>query len=233
MDKDLFKLLYGDLNFEEAQNYFKGKIPITKAEFNKISEGYKQFAFTISGYTSIEIVNQFHDEILKAIENGTTIEHFKKEINTFLERKGYEGIDNFQADNIFRTNIQTAYNVGHYEQMTDKDVVSLRPYWRYEAVDDEDTRPTHRAMDGMVYPADHEVWDTWYPPNGYRCRCTVSSLSKRQVESRGLEVRDEMPPLVPDEGFHTNPAKKEFKPDISKYPEALKKAYDRLQNNDS
>lgn len=229
MDKDLFNLLYGNLEFEEATKYFQGKIPMTKAEFKQISEGYKQLAFTVSGYTSIEIVNQFYDQLLKAIENGTTIETFKSEVNTFLEKKGYEGVGNFQADNIFRTNIQTAYNVGHYESMSSKEVVSLRPYWQYVAVDDEDTRPTHRAMDGMVYPADHDVWDTWYPPNGYKCRCTVRSLSKRQIEAKGLEVRNELPPLVPDEGFHTNPAKKEFKPDVSEYPEALKKAYTRMQ----
>ncbi|WP_069997827.1 phage head morphogenesis protein [Cellulosilyticum sp. I15G10I2] len=229
MDKDLFNLLYGNLNFEEAEKYFQGKLPLTKEEYKQLSEGYKQLAFTISNYTSVEIVNQFYNEVLKAIENGTTIQVFKSEIDTFLAKKGYEGVGNFQADNIFRTNLQTAYNVGHYEQMAVPEVMKLRPYWQYYAVDDEDTRPTHRAMDGMVYPADHEVWDTWYPPNGYKCRCTVRSLSKRQVEAKELEIRSEMPPLVPDEGFHTNPAKKAFEPDIDKYPEPLKKAYIRMQ----
>jgi SPP1 gp7 family putative phage head morphogenesis protein len=232
MDKELFDLLYGGLSFEEAEKYFKGKLPITKDEYKKLEERYKKLAFTVSGYNSTEIVNQFYNEILKAIENGTTMETFREEVNTFLEKRGYEGISLFQADNIFRTNIQTAYNVGHYERMTDKDVMKLRPYWEYVAVDDGDTRPTHRAMDGMVYPADHEVWDVWYPPNGYKCRCTVRSLSKRQVEARRIKVVDEMPPITPDEGFHTNPAKEEFKPDVTKYPKALKKAYERIHKND-
>ena len=35
-----------------------------------------------------------------------------------------------QAGLIFRTNIQTAYNVGHYEQMTDPGVMKLRPVWQ-------------------------------------------------------------------------------------------------------
>ena len=44
-----------------------------------------------------------------------------KKINGFLvvkfndrEKREYEGITPYQAENIFRTNIQTAYNVGHY-----------------------------------------------------------------------------------------------------------------------
>ena len=52
-------------------------------------------------------------------------------MNEFLEAEGYEGLDPLQADLIFRTNIQTAYNVGHYEQMTDPGVMKLRPYWQY------------------------------------------------------------------------------------------------------
>ena len=91
-----------------------------------------------------------------------------------------------RVDLIFRTNIQTAYNVGHYEQMTDPGVMKLRPFWQYDAVNDTHTRPSHLAMDGKVFPADHPVWNTWFPPNGFRCRCTVRTLSKRQVEAREI-----------------------------------------------
>ena len=154
----------------------------------------------------------------------------------FLERQGYEGLTPFQADNIFRTNIQTAYQAGHYEQMTDPDVMRLRPYWQYDAVNDSHTRPSHLAMDGRVFPADSPVWDTWYPPNGFRCRCTVTTLSARQVKERGLKVETEAPQaadigdgrivqVLPDPSFRHNPAKRPFKPDLEGYPEALKRAY--------
>ena len=114
-------------------------------------------------------------------------------MNEFLASEGYEGLDPLQADLIFRTNIQTAYNVGHYEQMTDPGVMKLRPYWQYDAVNDAHTRPSHLAMDGRVFPADSAVWDSWFPPNGFRCRCTVKTLSKRQVEARGLKVEQSAP----------------------------------------
>lgn len=230
-----------EISFTEAADYFAGKIPVTTNEFYQLADEYQGLAFTVSGYTRIQILKKFHDTLLKAIEDGTTMEAFKDSMNDFLEKQGYKGITNFQADNIFRTNTQTAYQVGHYKQMTEPTTLKLRPYWMYDAVNDSHTRPSHLAMDGRVFPADSPVWDTWYPPNGFKCRCTVRSLSKRQIEKQGLQVENALPEraqlkdgrivnVMPDPNFDTNPAKAAFKPDLSGYPEALKKAYHAQQS---
>lgn len=213
------------MTFEEAVEYFKGRIPVSADVFYSIAEQYRGLAFTVSGYTKAQILKRFYDEILAALEDGSTLSEFRSRMNAFLQDEGYEGLDPLQADLIFRTNIQTAYNVGHYEQMTDPGVMKLRPYWQYDAVQDSHTRPSHLAMDGKVFPADHPVWDTWFPPNGFRCRCIVRTLSKRQVEARGLTVEDKFPAIAPDPHFGTNPAKVKFEPDLKGYPDALVKAY--------
>lgn len=236
--KQAFSILTdGDFTFEEAARFFRNKVPVTASVFRKLGRKYKHLAFTVSGYTKAEILNAFYNTLLAAIEDGTTKERFQKDMDGFLQDKGYEGLTNFQAENIFQTNIQTAYHVGHYERMTDPDVVRLRSYWIYDAVEDDRTRPVHQAMNGRVFPADSPVWDTWYPPNGFKCRCGVRTLSKRQVEQRGLRVETELPdrvelggsliPMQPDSGFQRNPAKHPFQPDMDGYPEPLKKAYEK------
>nr|DAP14028.1 MAG TPA: minor capsid component [Caudoviricetes sp.] len=240
MDDLTSKLSTESLTFEEAVKYFGDKVPISPSQFRKLGSKYQSLAFTVAGYTKLELLNSFHSELLKAIKDGTTMEQFRQNMNDFLERRGYEGVTPFQADNIFRTNIQTAYQVGHYEQMNDPDVKKLRPFWQYDAVNDTHTRPSHLAMDGRVYPADSPVWDTWYPPNGFKCRCTVHSLSRRQVEERGLTVEKDVPDraeltngrvvnILPDPRFRTNPAKTQWQPDLSDYPEPLVKAYQKTQ----
>lgn len=222
-----------DMTFEEAVDYFKGRVPVTAEVFYRIAEQYRGLAFTVSGYTKAQILKRFYDEILAALEDGNTFSEFRKNMNDFLKAEGYEGLDPLQADLIFRTNIQTAYNVGHYEQMTDPGVMKLRPFWQYDAVNDTHTRPSHLAMDGKVFPADHPVWNTWFPPNGFRCRCTVRTLSKRQVEARGLTVEDEFPAIAPDPHFGTNPAKVKFTPNLKGYPDTLVKAYQNREKEDT
>lgn len=215
-----------DMTFEEAVEYFRERVPVTAAQFYAIAEEYRGLSFTVSGYTKAQILKRFYEELLAALEDGNTLSEFRSNMNEFLEAEGYEGLDPLQADNIFRTNIQTAYNVGHYQKMTDPDVMRLRPYWQYDAVNDSHTRPSHLAMDGRVFPADSPIWDTWFPPNGFRCRCTVKTLSRRQVEQRGLTVETSPPrEALPDPHFSTNPAKVRFRPDFKGYPEPLVKAY--------
>ena len=175
---------------------------------------------------------------------GNSLAEFRENMNDFLEAEGYEGITPYQAENIFRTNIQTAYNVGHYKQMTEPGVKALRPYWQYDAVNDSKTRPSHLAMDGRVFMADDPIWDTWFPPNGFKCRCTVKTLSKRQMEQRGLTVETEAPRaarledgrfvnILPDPQFDTNPAKVRYQPDLTGYPEPLKKAYQEREKGNT
>jgi SPP1 gp7 family putative phage head morphogenesis protein len=229
-----------DMTFEEAVEYFEERVPVKASIFYQIADHYRSLAFTVSGYTKAQILKRFYDEILSALKDGNTFTEFRSNMNQFLESEGYEGLTPLQADNIFRTNIQTAYNVGHYEQMSDPAVVKLRPFWIYDAVQDTHTRPSHLAMDGKVFPADSPVWDVWFPPNGFRCRCTVRSLSKRQVEERGLTVETKTPKgellpdgrfinILPDPQFGTNPAKVRFRPDLKDYPEPLVKAYQKRE----
>ena len=106
-----------DMTFEEAVAYFKERVPVTASRFYQIAAEYRALAFTVSGYTKAQVRKKFYDELLAALEEGNSLAEFRENMNDFLEAEGYEGITPYQAENIFRTNIQTAYNVGHYEQM--------------------------------------------------------------------------------------------------------------------
>lgn len=230
------EIKFEPLPIDEAIEFWKDKIPVSPDKFYEMAADARSKAFTISGISSLDILLDVHKAVQKAIEKGTTFEDFRKEVNRIFERKGWTGPSPYRLDNIFRTNIQTAYQAGRYKQMTDPDIAGRRPYWMYDAVNDSRTRETHLALDGMVFPSDHPFWDTWYPPNGYRCRCGVQSLSEREVKRRGLTISTEIPklvaapgrmgrPLLPDPGFAHNPAKASWEPDLSKYPKELKDAY--------
>lgn len=222
--------------FQEAIAYIKQKVVLSYFEYRNIRVKYKTLAFSVAGYTQLDILNQFYQELLSALEEGTTIQQFRRNMNDFLGKKGYKGLTKNRSDMIFRTNLQTAYQVGHYKQMTQKDVMKKRPYWRYRTAGDGRVRETHTAMDGKVYYANSPIWDMWFPPNGFGCRCSVVSLTKEQVKRNDYEVETEPPYYMnpdskkweialPEKAFRTNPAKTEWKPDLAGFPKVLKKAW--------
>lgn len=232
--------LTSDFIFKEAVSFLKKKKPLPVAEYKVLDAESRAKAFTISGYTSLEVLQKFLDELTEACENGKTKKEFMDTMNEFLERNGYEGLNPFNADVIFRTNMQTAYNAGHYKSMTNPTTKKLRPYWKYVTAWDGEVRESHAMMEGRIYAADDPIWNIWYPPNGYRCRCSVVSLTKSQVERSGEQVSRGLPYKVdystgevlykyPDKGFSNNPAKDTWKPDLSGVDPNLKKAFKERQ----
>ena len=225
-----------DLVFEEAVEFLKTKTPLPSEVYGALADACKAKAFRVAGYTSIELLGKFLEALTEAVEQGMTKEAFQEDMNRFLDEQGYKGLNPWRADVIFRTNLQTAYNVGHYKAMTEDTAKKLRPYWQYKTAADGHVRESHAVMEGRVYRADDPIWDVWYPPNGFRCRCLVLSLSQAQVNARGLKVEREPPveldfetgelkPLFPDKGFSGNPAKAEWKADLSGLPEQLRELY--------
>ncbi|HHL33113.1 MAG TPA: hypothetical protein ENJ30_01970 [Desulfobulbaceae bacterium] len=205
----------------EAQQFWRDKVKMGPGEFSRLSAEARTRAFAVSGIAKGDELDTVFAALQQAIDKGISFDEFKKQSGDIFERRGWVGKRAWRVDNIFRTNIQTAYNVGHYKQlMDDRDVF---PYWQYSAINDSRTRPTHLAMDGRVWPADDPTWATWFPPNGFRCRCSVVGLTRGQVKARGLKVEQKDPtnrliepidqasgnrmparPLIPDPGFKYN-----------------------------
>ena len=52
----------------------------------------------------------------------------------------------------------------------------------YRTVGDSRVRPEHAALNGVVKPIDDPFWKTYYPPNGWRCRCTVMNTAEKVSE---------------------------------------------------
>ncbi len=212
------------LPMKEAQQFWQDKIPLSPGQFVKLSTESKTRAFAVSGIAKGDELATVMQSIQSAIDRGTTFADFKKDCAGVFEKRGWTGDGAWRLDNIFRTNVQTAYSVGRYKQMMD--VSKSRPFWQYSAVNDKRTRPTHAAMNGMVFPFDHPFWNTWYPPNGFRCRCGVVTLSQANVKAEKLAVQTDDPTgklvepvdpvtgnkmparnLMPDPGFAHNPGK--------------------------
>ena len=225
------------LPFDEAIKFFRNKVPISDEEYKYLETETKKRAFSVAKITRLDILQDLLNELRKALETGETLQTFQKSVNQKMQDKGWKGLTPFRLDTIFRTNIQTAYMTGRYKQMKSPDVVSERPYWLYSAVNDSATRPSHMAMNGIIRRFDDPIWEEWYPPNGFRCRCKVIALSKEAAQRRGLKVDQgqtdeyidkntgEILSLTPDKGFNHKPGVDDWSPDLTKYDNDVKKMF--------
>lgn len=215
------------LKFKDAMDFWQDKIQLSSSEYYKLSDDAKVKAFAVSGIAKGDELAMVYDALTQAVEGKILFADFKKGLADVWEKRGWTGVSAWRVDNIFRTNVQAAYMAGRWKQVSR--TAKARPYGQYSAVLDVRTRPTHTAVHGMVYPLDHVFWDTWWPLNGFRCRCTVKTLSERQVKQRGLKVQTEdmtgklvepvdpktgnkVPArlLMPDPGFMYHPGKSAF-----------------------
>jgi len=218
-------------------------------------------AFTVAKVARLDILQDIDGALTKAADKGLTFATFQKELMPTLQKKGWWGHDltedgkivtlgtPYRLENIYRTNIQSAYMAGRYKQQMEN--ARFRPYFQYQSIIDSRTRPAHSALNGKVFRYDDPFWDTHYPLQGFRCRCRVRALTEKQVKDKGLEVEtgngnmvweekkinakgDTMPVCgykdpktgkitFTDPGFSSNPGKTSFKIDPSKYGKDLRK----------
>lgn len=164
--------------------------------------------FTVAKSTGFDILTDIFAGLKSALAEGKTGEQLARELTPVLIDKGWWG-RKLVADpdtgepkvvqlgsprrlqTIFDANMRVSYAAGHWANFERNK--GSRPYLRYVAILDERTRPAHRARHNVCLPVDHPWWNVWGPPNGWNCRCTVQSLSARDVDRMRSELRFEPP----------------------------------------
>lgn len=81
--------LTSDFVFRAAAEFLSSKEAVPMEVYEQLQKRARDRAFSVSRYTSAEVLNQFLRELVDAIEDGTTGTEFRKRMNDFLERNGY------------------------------------------------------------------------------------------------------------------------------------------------
>ena len=177
------------VTFLEALQYAHDKKIVLPDEFYSMDLKTRQMATTVSFLSSLEQVETVIKSLNKTLANGGTFKDFRKLVaeSEIILPKHY-------LDNVFRTNIQSAYSHGRWQQQQrNKD---KHQYLMYSAIDDSRVRPAHLALNRIVLPIDHPFWLTHYPPVGYRCRCTCIALTEAQALKYGITPDDKLPEVA-------------------------------------
>ena len=236
-----------DLPFAEQLAFFRSKgFALSPASWRDVWQEAHARSFTVARVTAMDVLEDIRAAIDESMETGTTLTTFKAGLQETLERKGWlapageraevklpdgttrKRLTGWRLDTNYGTNMQAAYSTGRYKQQ--REVKDTRPYWQYHTAGDIAVRPSHAAMNGCVFHADHVVWRDWYPSNGHNCRCYVSTLSPRQMKARGLTEQIRGVAQRPDEGFRYNPGAAglaAWRPDLSGYGAGARELLDQ------
>ncbi len=191
-----------DLPFTEAIELYKSlNIPRNK-EFLKVIEQYNSRSSEARALMLKYIRDKSKEKIVQAMEEGRDLRQYIADFQGFLTDLGLAKENPSYLQNVFNTNVASAYGAGRYRQLTDPDVLEELPYVQYRTVGDARVRESHRVLDGLIFRADDPAFASIYPPNGYRCRCSIVAYEPKPGEKIATAVPSE---YVADPAFHQPP----------------------------
>lgn len=155
---------------------------------------------------------QMMKELTRSLRDGDKIVPFRE-----FKNKAIPILDEYD-----RRHLQTEYNAAIAgAQMASKWVdfekgAALRkeeglpePLLQYRTMEDERVRETHQALNRITRPVSDNFWKTYYPPNGWNCRCTVVQTTSNKQSSDQVTNRA-MADVTPQKGFGVNLAEEGF-----------------------
>ena len=142
------------------------KVPMTEAMRRRLTRS----DYIFSGLKTFHELNEAFPSLLDENGNRKSFEQFYNDVQ--------------KIDKTYNQNyLHAEYNFVHasaemaakWEQFTqDGDRYNLQ----YRTAGDDKVRPEHAALDGVTLPMSDPFWETYYPPNGWNCRCTVVQVRK-------------------------------------------------------
>jgi SPP1 gp7 family putative phage head morphogenesis protein len=123
-----------------------------------------------------------------------------REFNRQLSKAGIAVRKPAVVETLVRTHAQCAMGAAQYQLDLD-DPEDLIWGYTYSTVGDDRVRDEHWEMEGFTAPKNDRIWNDWWPPNGWNCRCQLVSII-----GSGTKTRRRIN-AAPDEGWDFHPGK--------------------------
>lgn len=181
---------------DKAQDFINTHASILDSTFeqtkmsDRMRERLTRSNYIFSGMKTFHELNEAFPSLLDENGDRKTFEHFLNDVQTINEtyNKNY-----LRAEyNFVHQSAQMASRWEQFEEDGD------RYYLQYRTAGDDKVRPEHAALNRITLPMSDPFWESYYPPNGWNCRCTVVQVLKWKYDktnpkdalNRGKEAMD-------------------------------------------
>lgn len=170
--------------------------------------------FTVSRLARLDLLQALRDGITQSVVGDLSRKDWMKDAEQLLKDAGWWGtkavtdpatgdivltkFDSARLKLIFDTNTRQAYAAGLWDRIERSK--KTHPYVRYITSNDDRVRASHRPWHNLTLPVEAPFWTSHWPPNGWRCRCRVMSMTQRDFDKGkapdGSPLNKTAPPVV-------------------------------------
>ena len=175
LDKDLIEQIYNDVSQPVKEEFGQRWVDYDYKEPKSLIQKFKKNLWQFSSAKTLAELEYINSLILD--KNG----RIKPEHQFMQDVKKANILFN---RNYLQAEYQTAKRGAQMAHLWNKflEQKEYYPNLVYRTVGDSRVRPEHAALNGVVKPIDDPFWKTYYPPNGWRCRCTVMNTAEKVSE---------------------------------------------------
>lgn len=193
---------------EAAIKAFRAKGFRASFDYRDMEREEHAYNFTVAKAMSTDLLTDIRSALDDALANGGTLEQFKQDLTPKLQEKGWWGSvpmtdpvtgeekmvragSSARLKTVFDTNLRMAYATGQWENIErTKDALPYLVYLHTPSKNKKYERKEHAALHGIVYPVGHPFWDTFFPPNGWGCKCRVRQIAFEDIARMGYRLGD-------------------------------------------
>lgn len=163
---------------DEAQEFITTHAGILDAGFQKVEmsdkmrERLTRSNYIFSGIKTFHELNEAFPSMLDENGNKKTFERFLNDVQKINDT--YNANYLHAEYNFVQASATMAAKWEQFREDGDQ------YYLQYRTAKDGKVRPEHAALDGVTLPPSDSFWDTYYPPNGWNCRCNVVQVRKQK-----------------------------------------------------
>lgn len=165
----------------------------------------KESNYIFSGFKTFHEMNEAWPLLVDESGNRKSFETFLNDV-----QKVNETYNRYYLKAEYNFAIQSSLSAARWKQFSqDGDRYNLQ----YQTIGDERVRISHQLLDGITLPITSSFWDSYFPPNGWGCRCNVIQVRKSKYptsnENEAMNLGSQATAGRHREMFMFNPGKRQ------------------------